>query len=62
MTGFISPLQTLKCPECGHTLFYVGRGRHRCTNLDCPVDRAHVVRRGKVYRVVMASTPTEEAQ
>lgn len=61
MTGFITPVQTFKCPECGHTLLYVGRGRHRCTNPECPVIEASVTRRGTLFRVLRESVPYQEA-
>lgn len=59
MTGFCVPVKTIKCMKCGHTLLYTGRGRHICTNPDCPVDHMMVNRHGRVYKTVMVSTPME---
>ena len=52
MRGFCVYTPKLSCPECGHTLLYVGRGRHKCTNPDCPVLNVRANRQGRVFKVI----------
>jgi len=41
-----------RCPECGHSLHYVGRGHHECTNPECSVISVTLNRLGKQIHVV----------
>ena len=58
MNTHFQPTPHLRCPECGHSLHFAGRGRHECTNPQCTVIYVTVNRVGKQHRIVTQGPAT----